>query len=337
MKKFITLSLAATMVASMVGCSSTSTSSSTASTSSGKTYKIAVVKQLDHASLDEIAKAITDELDAISEKEGVTIEYGDVYSGQNEQTTLQQIGTQVVNEGVDAIIPIATLAAQTMTVASDGAVPVVYAAISDPEAADLTDIDYVIGTSDALNTEQIMEMILAANPDTKTVGLLYSKSEANSEKPIEEAKKYLDEKGISYVEATGNTDDEVKQAAASLIASKVDAVFTPTDNVVMAAELAIAPEFADAGIPHYTGADSFVRNGAFATCGVNYTELGKETADLAYKAITEGIDATGYGGSYEVMPGGIITVNSETSEKVGIKSSVFADFGTVSEVETTED
>lgn len=337
MKKLLSLSLAATMLASMVGCSSTSTTSTTSSSSTSKTYKVAIVKQLDHASLDEIADAITAELDAISEKEGVTIEYGEVYSGQNDQTTLQQIGTQVVNDGVDVIIPIATLAAQTMTVASDGTIPIVYAAISDPESAELTDIDYVTGTSDALNTEQIMEMILTADPDTKTVGLLYSKSEANSEKPIQEAKEYLDEKGIKYIEATGNTDDEVKQAAASLIASGVDAVFTPTDNVVMAAELSIAQDFAEAGIPHYTGADSFVRNGAFATCGVNYTDLGKETADLAYKAITEGIEATGYAGSYEVMPGGIITVNSETSEKVGIKSDVFKDFGEVTEVETTED
>ena len=68
---------------------------------------------------------------------------------------------------------------------------------------------------------------------------------------------------------------------AALIADGVDAVFTPTDNVIMAAELAIYEDFAEAGIPHYTGADSFVRNGAFATCGVNYTDLGAQTADLA--------------------------------------------------------
>ena len=265
------------------------------------------------------------------------IEYGDVYSGQNDQTVLQQIGSQVTSEGVDAIVPVATLAAQTMTVTSDGTVPVVFAAMSDPEAADLTGIDYVTGTSDALNTKQIMEMMLKANPDMKTVGLLYSKSEANSTKPIAEAKKYLDEKGIQYVEATANTNDEVKQAASSLIASKVDAVFTPTDNVIMAAELSIASDFMNAGIPHYTGADSFVRNGAFATCGVNYTELGKETADLAYKAMKDGMDATGYKGSYEVMPGGIITVNTEVSEKSGIASDTFKDFGDVVEVETSEE
>lgn len=195
MKNVLTLSLAATLMATLTGCESSQTATSSTAKET-KTYKVAVVKQLDHASLDEIAKAICDEFDAISEKEGVKIEYGDVYSGQNDQTVLQQIASQVTSEGVDAIVPVATLAAQTMTVASDGTVPVVFAAISDPEAADLTGIDYVTGTSDALNTKQIMEMMLKANPDMKTVGLLYSKSEANSTKPIAEAKKYLDEKGI---------------------------------------------------------------------------------------------------------------------------------------------
>ncbi|MFQ8843212.1 MAG: ABC transporter substrate-binding protein [Clostridium fessum] len=166
------------------------------------------------------------------------------------------------------------MAAQVATVsAQQTQTPVVYAAVSDPEAAELTGIDYVTGTSDALNTEKIMDMIFAANPDVKNVGLLYSLSEANSTKPIADAKAYLDEKGISYTEQTANTNDEVITAASSLVADKVDAVFTPTDNVIMAAELAIFKDLADAGIPHYAGADSFVRNGAFATCGVNYRLL----------------------------------------------------------------
>ncbi|MBR2991147.1 MAG: ABC transporter substrate-binding protein [Solobacterium sp.] len=300
-------------------------------------YKVAVVKQLDHASLDEIAIAVTDEFDALAEENGITIEYT-VYSGQNDQSVLQQIASQALADGVDAIIPIATLAAQTMTAAAaDSGTPVIFAAVSDPASAELTDIPYVTGTSDALNTAQIMDMIFTADPGANTIGLLYSKSETNSLMPIEEAKTYLDGKGIDYVEVTGNTNDEIIQAASSLIAADVDAVFTPTDNVVMAAELAIAGMFAEAGIPHYAGADSFVRNGAFATCGVNYTELGKTTADIAFKAVSEGIDATGTAGSFEVMPGGIITVNTETADALGADPSVFASFGEVVEVVTSED
>ena len=299
-----------------------------------ESYKVAIVKQLDHASLDEIAAAIEEECAVIAKRDGVSIKC-DIFSGQNDQTMLQQIAAQVVADEYDVIIPIATRAAQIVAVVDEESkIPVVYAAISDPEAAELTDIDYVTGTSDMLNTEFIIDMMLAQNPDMKTVGLLYSLSEANSRKPIAEAKAYLDEKGINYIEATGNTNDEVMAAAGSLVSDKVDAIFTPTDNVIMAAELAIAPSFAEAGIPHYTGADSFVRNGAFATCGVNYTELGAKTADLAYQAVTEGMAELE---DYYKMDGGIITVNTETAEALGIDTAIFADMGTLVEVETTED
>ncbi|MCI9659172.1 MAG: ABC transporter substrate-binding protein [Lachnospiraceae bacterium] len=297
-------------------------------------YKVAVVKQMDHASLDEIANAVCEELDAIAASNGITIEY-EVQSGQGEQSVLNQIGTQVISDEVDVIIPIATLAAQVMaTCAEETKTPIVYAAISDPESADMTGIDYVTGTSDALNTAFIMDMMLAQNPDVKKVGLLYSMSEANSAKPIAEAKAYLDEKGIAYVEKTANTNDEVIAAASTLMGEKVDAVFTPTDNVIMSAELAIYEDLAAAGIPHYTGADSFVRNGAFITCGVNYTDLGHETADLAYRALTEGMDGLE---DYYLMDGGIITVNTETAEALGIDYAVFAEMGNIVEVTTTEE
>ena len=312
----------------------TSAGDTAADESEGSAYKVAVVKQMDHASLDEIANAVCEELDQLAQDNGVTIEY-EVYSGQGDQSVLNQIGTQVIADGVDAVIPVATLAAQVMAVcAEETQTPVVYAAISDPEAAEMTGIDYVTGTSDALNTEFILDMMLAQNPDVQKVGLLYSLSEANSEKPIAEAKAYLDEKGIAYEEMTGNTNDEVIAAASALIADGVDAVFTPTDNVIMAAELAIYEDLAEAGIPHYTGADSFVRNGAFATCGVNYTELGRETADLAYEAVTAGMEGME---DYYLMDGGIITVNTETAETLGIDYSVFNDMGEVVEVTTTEE
>lgn len=341
-KKVLAVILGMSMAAAMTGCgatgntenSSAETKQETTDDASGDAYKIAIVKQMDHASLDEIADAIGAELDAIEKDKGVEIEY-EIYSGQGEQTTLKQIGDQAVADGVDAIIPVATMAAQVMTVcAEETETPVVYAAVSDPEAAELIGIDYVTGTSDALNTEQIFDMMLKQNPDIKKVGLLYSLSEANSTKSIEEAKAYLDKENIEYVEQTAATNDEVIAAASALAADKVDAVFTPTDNVIMAAELAIYETLADAGIPHYTGADSFVRNGAFVTCGVNYTELGTKTADLAYSAITEGMNDMD---DYYLMDGGIVTVNTETAEKLNIDYSVFKEFGEIVEVQTTEE
>ena len=345
MKKFVAVMTAAAMLTSLSACgasastassaaestaSSAAADSTTGSTADATTYKVAIVQQLDHASLDEIRTAIEAELDVKAAEKGITIEYKD-FNGQNDATTLNQIGTQVVSDGYDAVIPIATLAAQCMATACESTkTPVIYAAISDPAAADLTDIDYVTGTSDALNTQSIMDMIFAVQPEAKTIGLLYSNSEANSTTPIAEAKAYLDAKGIAYVEKTGNTNDEIMTAANALV-GQVDAVFTPTDNVVMAAAAAVSETLTNAGIPFYTGADSFVTAGAFATCGVNYTELGTYTADMALDILE-----TGTVPEYHVMDGGIITVNTETAAALDLDYSAFNDLaGTVVEVETT--
>ena len=284
--------------------------------------KVAIVQQLDHSSLDEIRMAIESELTAA----GYTVE---VYNGQNDSSVLNQIGTEVVSEGFDLIIPIATTAAQVMVTSAEGNIPIVYAAVSDPEGAGLTGMDNVVGVSDALNTAFILDMMLAANPDIQTVGLLYSNSEPNSEKPIAEAKAYLEAKGIAYIEKTGTTSGEIIEAASALV-GRVDAVFTPTDNAVMAAEFTVAEILNEAGIPHYAGADSFVQAGAFATCGVNYTELGTYTAKMAMDFLA-GKEVP----QFHVMDGGIITVNTDTAAALDLAYDIFADMAnTVNEVTT---
>ncbi len=334
MKKLVALFLTMAMIITLTACSS--------SGEGGKkegSYKVAIVQQLDHASLDEIRVAIEKELEAKAESLGITIEYK-VFNGQNDSTVLNQIGSQVVGDGYDLIIPIATLAAQSMQVAAEEKeIPIVFAAISDPVGAGLVEsLDVpnspVTGTSDYLDASQIFDMMLAQNPKVETVGLLYNKSEDSSELPIKEAKKYLDGKGIKYIEKTGTTTDEISLAVDSMI-NDVDAVFTPTDNTVAAAELTIAEKFIKAGVPHYTGADSFVRNGAFATCGVNYTDLGTVTADMAVD-ILQGADIKTY--SVHVMDGGIITVNTETAEGIGADYSMFKNMAPkLVEVKTTKE
>ena len=316
MKKIIAMLLAITMITcAFAGCSKAD---------DGVT-KVAIVQQLDHSSLDEIRTAI----EAVLTESGIEFE---VFNGQNDATILNQIGAQVVSDGFDAIVPIATLAAQCMVTAADGLdIPIIYAACSDPESAGLTGMNNVTGTSDALNTKFIINMMLAVNPDISCVGLLYSNSEINSETPIAEAKAYLDELGIAYLEKTGNAADEVITAANALV-GRCDAVFTPTDNAVMNVAGAVAETLNEAGVPHYTGADSFVTAGAFTTCGVNYTELGTKTADMAVEILLGGEVP-----AFHVMDGGIITVNTETAAALGLDYSVFATLAnTVKEVVTGE-
>ena len=324
MKKVISLILSILMLVSLTACGAEHTQAP-----ADKTCKVAIVQQLDHSSLDEIRVAIHAQLTSLAQAQNINIQIQD-FNGQNDASVLNQIGTQVVSDGYDLIIPIATTAAQCMvTAAEDTNIPVVYAAVSDPETAGLTGIPTVTGVSDALNTPFILDMMRSVQPDIRTVGLLYSNSEPNSETPISQAKEYLDAQGIAYVEKTGTTVSEVNAAASALV-GMVDAVFTPTDNAIMNAEVYVAEVLRDAGIPHYTGADSFVLAGAFTTCGVNYTELGTQTADMAFAILLGGEI-----GPFQIMDGGIITVNTDVAAALNLDYSSFSQMAnTVNEVTT---
>ncbi len=363
-KKTVALFMTVAMTAAMIsGCGSTAASESTSASAEeapeaeteaaeateentateenaegGASYKVGIVQFVDDASLNQIESAIEAELDAKAAELGVTFNYSDyTYNGQADSTTLNQIATELIASEVDVIVPIATPAAMIMQNATaDNQIPVVFSAVSDPVGAGLVaSLDApgsnITGTSDALNTDAVMDLMFAANPDIKKVGLLYNKSEDASKAPIEAAKAYCEAKGVEVIEKTGTTNDEIALAADALIAAGAEAVFTPTDNTVMTAELAIYEKFIDAGIPHYAGADSFALNGAFLGFGVNYVDLGTATADMVADILVNGADPAST--PVVTLDNGIATVNTDTAEAIGLDYSMFE--GMCAEVKET--
>ena len=280
----------------------------------GKTYKVGILKFMDHPSLNQIEDSLCEELDSLSESSGAKYEYKEYrLNGQGDASILNQMTAQLIADDVDVIVPIATPAIQVVQSQTEGKnIPIVFSAASDPVSAKLVDSmekpgGNITGTSDFLNTDAIMDLIFAQNPEAKKIGLLYSKSEA--------AKKYLADKGVEVVEKTGTTTDEVSQAVDALIAEKVDAIFTPTDNTIQKAELSFYEKLIKAKIPHYGGADSFALNGAFAGYGVDYVQLGKATADMVDEVLRQGKDTATL--PVQTFDNGIATVNTETAEKLG--------------------
>ena len=285
-------------------------------------YKVGIVQYMDHASLNQITEYVEKELDAKGEELGVSFDYADYFiNGQGDSTIISQGLAQLKDDGVDAVVCVATPTALTaQSTFEDTDTPIIFSAVTDPVGAGLVSSmeepgGKITGTSDALNTEAIMDLIFAQDPDADKIGLLYSTSEDSSTQAIADAKAYLDEKGVEYVEKTGTNTTEVSQAADALIAAGVDAVFTPTDNTVMSAELSIYDKLAEAGIPHYTGADSFALNGAFLGFGINYADLGTETADMVVSVLADGTDPAAY--SVVTLGNGIATINTETAERLG--------------------
>lgn len=343
---------AAAMTLSLAACSGQSTASSTSSASSdssssaasessvssekstasekssGASYTIGICNYVDDASLNQIVENINARLAEIESEQGITIEVK--YDNCNaDANVMNQIIANFAADNVDLMVGVATPVAMTMQSATeDSKTPVVFAAVSDPVGAGLVASleepgSNVTGSSDNLDTNSVMNLIFAQNPDAKKIGLLYDVGQDSSTAAIEHAKAYLDDKGVEYVERTATTAEEVALAAQALVSDGVDAVFTPTDNTIMKAELAIYETFADAGIPHYTGADSFALNGAFLGYGVDYANLGRETADMIASILTEGKDPATT--PVITFDNGTATVNTEICEKLGL------DFDTVSE------
>lgn len=309
--------------------SSVSSEKSTASEeSSGASYTIGICNYVDDASLNQIVENINARLAEIESEQGITInvKYDNCNADAN---VMNQIIANFAADNVDLMVGVATPVAMAMQSATeDSKTPVVFAAVSDPVGAGLVASleepgNNVTGSSDNLDTNSVMNLIFAQNPDAKKIGLLYDVGQDSSTAAIEHAKAYLDDKGVEYVERTATTAEEVALAAQALVSDGVDAVFTPTDNTIMKAELAIYETFADAGIPHYTGADSFALNGAFLGYGVDYANLGRETADMIASILTEGKDPATT--PVITFDNGTATVNTEICEKLGL------DFDTVSE------
>ena len=295
MKKRV-LAIAATAMATMM----------MASPVMAQDFKIGICNYVDDASLNQIVDNIQSRLEEIGKEKDVNFDVS--YDNCNaDANVMEQIISDFQADNVDLMVGIAT--------------PVAISAGSDPVGSGLVeDLDApganITGTSDYLDTASIMKLIQAVNPDVKKIGLLYDIGQDSSTTAIQEAKDYLDKEGIEYVERTGTTTDEVQLAADALVADGVDAVFTPTDNTIMTAELSIYEKFIDAGIPQYTGADSFALNGAFVGYGVDYANLGQKTADMIADILMN--DADPATTSVETFDNGTATVNTETCEGLGL-------------------
>lgn len=348
MKKMLAMLLTAVLaMGCFAGCGSTKTDSNEVENAdgtavSGTEYTIGICNYVDDASLNQIVDNIKAQLAKIGEEKGVTFTI--LYDNCNADANLMsQIISNFMADNADLLVGVATPVAMAMSTATeDTDTPVVFAAVSDPVSVGLVESldapgSNVTGTSDYLDTTAIMNLIFAANPDASKIGLLYDVGQDSSTTAIAEAKKYLEDKGITCVERTGTTVDEISLAAQALVSEGVDAVFTPSDNTVMKSELSIYETLAEAGIPHYTGADSFALNGAFLGYGVDYVNLGVETANMIAEILLDGKEPATL--PVLTFDNGTATVNTEICDTLGYDfdeiSKLFAPYCTKVESITT--
>lgn len=359
MKKIIAVLLTAALATGLVACGAapaqaTAPAAETAEAATEEAaeevaeasaeFTVGICNYVDDASLNQIVENIEAQLEALGAEKGVkfNVEYDNCNADAN---VMAQIISNFQADKVDLMVGVATPVAMAMQSATEeDQTPVVFAAVSDPLAAGVVaSLDApganITGTSDYLDTNAVMNLIFAQNPDIAKVGLLYDVGQDSSTTAINDAKAYLEDKGIEYVERTGTSVDEVQLAAEALVSDGVEAVFTPSDNTIMQAELSIYETLAEAGILHYTGADSFALNGAFLGYGVDYANLGVETANIIAEILVDGKSPAET--PVKTFDNGTATINTDICEQIGLDfdelSETFAPYCTkVQSITTAE-
>lgn len=307
-------------------------------------FIVGICNYVSDASLDQIVENIKTQLQKEATNKGLTINIIE-QNANADAGLMEQIISNFIAEKVDVMVGVATPVAIRMKGLAEGTgIPVVFAAVSDPVGAGLVDSmekpgANITGTSDGLNAVALLNLLFAAKPECEKVAFLFDLGQDSSTAAIQQAHEELTKRGIAFADYSGTTTEELLLAADALIADGCDAVFTPTDNTVMTAELALCERLAAAGIPHFAGADSFALNGAFLGYGVDYIQLGKATGSLTMN-ILEGADPAST--PVITFDNGIATVNTDVCQQLGFDYAAlcesFAPFCTaVNSITTAED
>lgn len=313
-KKLTSVTLVGAGLLALAACSSGSEEKSAEGV-----VKVGVLQYMEHESLTAAREGFVAELADNGYKEGDKLVL-DYQNAQGDQANLQTISEQLIDSN-DLVLAIATPAAQSLATVSTET-PILFTAVTDPISADLVESlekpgGLLTGTSDQAPIDKQVELLGQAVPDAKTVGILYTTSERNSEVQVEQAEKLLKEAGYKVVLKGITSSNEVQDATTSLM-KDVDAVFVPTDNTVAATMSMIGELSAEHKVPVIGGSTDMVDQGGLLTYGTNYEALGRQTAKMAIKII-EGEKVTEVPVEYPEVVN--LHVNEEMAQKLGIDTS----------------
>lgn len=338
-KKTIAIMMTAAMVMAMAaGCGSKESSSSDGDNKEAN-YKIGIQQFAEHGSLDNCREGFLEGLEEEGIKEGDNLKV-EVKNAMADTATNAQIADSFVSDNMDLICAIATPSAQSAyNAAMDKDIPVVYTAVTDPVAAELADKDgnpvgNVTGTSDTLPVEEQLKMIREMMPDAKTIGILYTTSEANSVSAIATYESLVDKYGFTLETKGISQTSEIALATDDLL-TKVDCITNLTDNTVVASLPTILEKANEKGIPVFGSEIEQVKIGCLAAEGIDYIQLGKQTGKIAAQILKGEKKASEI--PYEIISEPGFYVNTKVAENLGIEvpsdlaDSAVESFDTISE------
>ena len=304
MKKILAVIIAVAAIAA----AALSAQGATEAAPSDETVRIGISKLMVHPALDSIEEGIKEYLS----EHGINAEF-ETQTANGEVSTAISIAQLFDTEGKDLVIGIATPTAQALAnVFQD--TPVVYATVTDPESAGLSDLPNVCGTSDMVPVAAQLDLIEEVT-GAERIGMIYTSSEANGITLMEAMQDACDDRGIGLVTASVSNSAEVRMAVQSII-DRVDAVYVSTDNTVISAIAAVSDVCMDSGVPLFS-ADTTSSYGTdvLLAGGFDYYQSGRLTGEVVERVL-KGEDPAEIGTLY--LEDLEIYVNTDAAAALGI-------------------
>ncbi|WP_185269043.1 ABC transporter substrate-binding protein [Halopseudomonas xiamenensis] len=256
------------------------------STVVAETKSVAATAIVEHPALDSVRDGVRAALEEAGYS-GNKLKW-QYQTAQGNTATAAQIARKFVGDRPDVIVAIATPSAQAV-VASTKSVPVVFAAVTDPLAAQLVrnwdaSGTNVTGVSDELELDRQMELVKQVVPNATRVGMVYNPGEANSVVVVERLRELLPTMGMTLVEAAAPRTVDVGSAARSLV-GKVDVIYTNTDNNVVSAYESLVKVGTDTKTPLVASDTDSVARGAIAALGIDYYQHGVQAGKVAVRVL----------------------------------------------------
>jgi len=250
-------------------------------------YEIGISQFVEHPSLDLAREGFIDQLEEEGFIEGENIKI-DLQNAQADFSTAQTIAQRFNQNKVDLVLAIATPSAQTAANVLKNT-PVLITAVTDPvEAGIVQSMEKpganITGTTDMNPVAKQLELIRDFLPEVKDIGILYNPGEVNSTVQVKLAKEKAKEMGINLEEATVSNSSEVSLAVSSLV-DNVDAIYVPTDNIIVSAMPTVLQTAHNRQVPVFASENNSVEQGAIATLGIDYYQLGKQTGSMAARIL----------------------------------------------------
>lgn len=250
---------------------------------------IGITQIVEHPALDEARQGFIDLLEENGYIEGENVQY-DIQTAQGEISNTNTIAQKFALDNPDLVLAISTPSATAVANAIQD-IPVLVTAVTDPVDAGLVESSEkpntnVTGTNDMNPIKEQVELIQEIVPTLSSVGVIYNAGESNSVLQVDLVKEVAEELGIEVVEAGISSSTEVLTAASSLV-GRVDAIYVPTDNMVVSSIEGVVMVAEENKIPLIVGEESTIEKGALASLSINYYKLGRQTAEMALKIIND--------------------------------------------------